>query len=122
MRTLAWHCAHDSKILLVNEVTRILSEIESGDDGMGVIYLASQKVPVRGNVALKVIKAGMDTEQVVARFEAERQAMAMMNHHNIAKGLDAGATDAGRPYFVMELGHERRSWASCPMNATGLVP
>ena len=74
-----------------------------GDGGMGVVYMAAQKEPVRRNVALKVIKAGMDTQQVVARFEAERQAMAMMNHPNIAKVLDAGATDTGRPYFVMEL-------------------
>ena len=74
-----------------------------GEGGMGVVYMASQKEPVHRNVALKVIKAGMDTQQVVARFEAERQAMAMMNHPNIAKVLDAGATDAGRPYFVMEL-------------------
>ena len=68
-----------------------------GDGGMGVVYMAAQKEPVRRTVALKVIKAGMDTHQVVARFKAERQAMAMMNHPNIAKVLDAGATDAGRP-------------------------
>ncbi len=74
-----------------------------GDGGMGVVYMAAQKEPVRRMVALKVIKAGMDTQQVVARFEAERQALAMMDHPNIAKILDAGATDAGRPYFVMEL-------------------
>ncbi len=80
---------------------KLLEQI--GDGGMGVVYMAAQKEPVRRTVALKVIKAGMDTHQVVARFEAERQAMAMMNHPNIAKVLDAGATDAGRPYFVMEL-------------------
>ncbi len=70
---------------------------------MGVVYLAEQEQPVRRRVALKVIKPGMDTDQVVARFEAERQALAMMDHPGIAKVLDAGATDSGRPYFVMEL-------------------
>jgi eukaryotic-like serine/threonine-protein kinase len=74
-----------------------------GEGGMGAVYLAEQKEPVRRKVALKVIKPGMDTRQVVARFEAERQALAMMNHPSIAKVLDAGATEAGRPYFVMEL-------------------
>ncbi len=74
-----------------------------GDGGMGVVYMAEQKVPVSRRVALKVIKPGMDTRQVIARFEAERQALSMMDHPNIAKVLDAGATDAGRPYFVMEL-------------------
>ena len=65
--------------------------------------MAEQEEPVRRRVALKIIKLGMDTKQVVARFEAERQALAMMDHPNIAKVLDAGATDTGRPYFVMEL-------------------
>ena len=65
--------------------------------------MAEQEEPVRRKVALKVIKLGMDTRQVVARFEAERQTLALMHHLNIAKVLDAGATDAGRPYFVMEL-------------------
>ena len=74
-----------------------------GEGGCGVVYVAEQTVPVRRRVALKVIKLGMDTKQVVARFEAERQALAMMDHPNIAKVLDAGTTDAGRPYFVMEL-------------------
>ena len=74
-----------------------------GEGGCGVVYVAEQTEPVRRRVALKVIKLGMDTKQVVARFEAERQALAMMDHPNIAKVLDAGATDAGRPYFVMEL-------------------
>ena len=74
-----------------------------GEGGMGEVYLAEQKEPVRRKVALKVIKPGMDTQQVVARFEAERQALAMMNHPNIARVLDAGTTDAGRPYFAMEL-------------------
>jgi eukaryotic-like serine/threonine-protein kinase len=74
-----------------------------GEGGCGVVYVAEQTEPVRRRVALKVIKLGMDTKQVVARFEAERQALAMMNHPNIAKVLDAGATENGRPYFVMEL-------------------
>jgi WD40 repeat protein/serine/threonine protein kinase len=74
-----------------------------GEGGCGVVYVADQTKPVRRRVALKVIKLGMDTKQVVARFEAERQALAMMDHPNIAKVLDAGATDTGRPYFVMEL-------------------
>ncbi|MBL9136157.1 MAG: tetratricopeptide repeat protein [Verrucomicrobiales bacterium] len=74
-----------------------------GEGGMGVVYMAEQDVPVRRRVALKIIKLGMDTRQVVARFEAERQALAMMDHPNIAKMLDAGATESGRPYFVMEL-------------------
>jgi WD40 repeat protein/serine/threonine protein kinase len=74
-----------------------------GEGGMGVVYVAEQREPVRRKVALKVIKPGMDSRQVVARFEAERQALAMMDHPNIAKVLDAGTTDGGRPYFVMEL-------------------
>ena len=74
-----------------------------GEGGCGVVYVAEQTEPVRRRVALKVIKLGMDTKQVVARFEAERQALAMMDHPNIAKVLDAGATENGRPYFVMEL-------------------
>src|SRR5256714_5080183 len=74
-----------------------------GEGGCGVVYVAEQEEPVRRRVALKVIKLGMDTKQVVARFEAERQALAMMDHPNIAKVLDAGTTEAGSPYFVMEL-------------------
>jgi len=74
-----------------------------GEGGCGVVYVAEQTEPVRRRVALKVIKLGMDTKQVVARFEAERQALAMMDHPNIAKVLDAGSTETGRPYFVMEL-------------------
>ncbi len=74
-----------------------------GEGGCGVVYVAEQTQPVRRRVALKVIKLGMDTKAVVARFEAERQALAMMDHPNIAKVLDAGTTDVGRPYFVMEL-------------------
>src|SRR5262249_39759843 len=74
-----------------------------GGGGMGTVYLAEQARPVRRTVALKVIKPGMDSARVVARFEAERQALALMDHPNIAKVLDAGATPTGRPYFVMEL-------------------
>ena len=74
-----------------------------GEGGFGVVYMAEQQEPVVRKVALKVIKLGMDTRQVVARFEAERQALALMDHPHIAKVLDGGATDAGRPFFVMEL-------------------
>ena len=74
-----------------------------GEGGFGVVYMAEQQQPVRRKVALKVIKPGMDTQAVVARFEAERQALAMMDHENIARVFDGGATDSGRPYFVMEL-------------------
>ncbi len=74
-----------------------------GEGGMGVVFMAEQTDPVRRKVALKIIKLGMDTKSVVARFEAERQALALMDHPNIAKVLDAGSTDTGRPYFVMEL-------------------
>src|SRR5437773_3507592 len=74
-----------------------------GEGGCGVVYMAAQEEPVRRRVALKVIKLGMDTKNVIARFEAERQALALMDHPNIARVLDAGCTDTGRPYFVMEL-------------------
>src|SRR6266478_4649876 len=74
-----------------------------GEGGCGVVYMAEQEQPVRRMVALKVIKLGMDTKSVIARFEAERQALALMDHPNIAKILDVGATDTGRPFFVMEL-------------------
>jgi non-specific serine/threonine protein kinase/serine/threonine-protein kinase len=74
-----------------------------GEGGFGVVYMAEQQHPVRRKVALKVIKPGMDSKQVIARFEAERQALAMMDHRNIARVLDAGATDSGRPFVVMEL-------------------
>ena len=80
---------------------KLLEQI--GEGGMGVVYVAEQMQPVRRRVALKVIKPGMDTRQVIARFEAERQALAMMDHPNIAKVHDAGTTAAGLPYFVMEL-------------------
>jgi eukaryotic-like serine/threonine-protein kinase len=82
---------------------KLLQQI--GEGGMGVVYMAEQEEPVRRKVALKIIKPGMDTSQVVARFEAERQALAMMDHQNIARVLDAGTTESGRPYFVMELVH-----------------
>src|SRR3954449_9780483 len=78
---------------------------ELGEGGMGTVYMAEQTQPVRRKVALKVIKAGMDSRQIIARFEAERQALAVMDHVNIARVLDAGATESGRPYFVMELVH-----------------
>ena len=74
-----------------------------GEGGFGVVYVAEQASPVRRKVALKIVKPGMDTKNVIARFEAERQALALMDHPNIARVLDAGATDSGRPYFVMEL-------------------
>ncbi len=80
---------------------KLLEQI--GEGGMGVVYMADQQAPLRRRVALKIIKPGMDTRQVIARFEAERQALALMDHPNIARVLDAGATDSGRPYFVMEL-------------------
>jgi len=73
-----------------------------GEGGMGLVYLAEQQEPVRRQVALKVIKPGMDSRQVIARFEAERQALAVLDHSNIARVLDAGTTKTGRPYFVME--------------------
>lgn len=80
---------------------KLLQQI--GEGGMGTVYMAEQTEPVRRQVALKLIKTGMDTKQVLARFEAERQALALMDHPNIARVLDASATPAGRPYFVMEL-------------------
>ena len=82
---------------------KLLQQI--GEGGFGVVFMAEQQQPVRRRVALKVIKPGMDTRQVIARFEAERQALALMDHPNIARVFDAAATDSGRPYFVMELVH-----------------
>ncbi len=79
---------------------RILQTL--GEGGMGTVYLAEQTKPIHRRVALKIIKLGMDTRQVIARFETEREALALMNHPNVAKVFDAGATDQGRPYFVME--------------------
>jgi serine/threonine protein kinase/Tfp pilus assembly protein PilF len=80
---------------------KLLQQI--GEGGMGTVYMAEQTRPVQRKVALKIIKPGMDSRQVIARFEAERQALALMDHPNIARVLDAGTTEAGRPYFVMEL-------------------
>src|SRR5881397_3920106 len=93
---------------------KLLQQI--GEGGCGVVYLAEQETPVRRRVALKVIKLGMDTKNVIARFEAERQALAMMDHPNIAKVLDAGATETGRPYFVMELVRGIRITEYCDQN------
>ena len=104
-------CANTDSTLVINELSekpgdqigryKLLQQI--GEGGCGVVYMAEQEKPIRRRVALKVIKLGMDTKSVIARFEAERQALALMDHPNIAKVLDAGATDTGRPYFVMEL-------------------
>jgi serine/threonine protein kinase/tetratricopeptide (TPR) repeat protein len=82
---------------------KLLEQI--GEGGFGVVFMAEQTQPVRRKLALKILKPGMDTRQVIARFEAERQALAMMDHINIARVLDGGATETGRPYFVMELVH-----------------
>jgi WD40 repeat protein/tRNA A-37 threonylcarbamoyl transferase component Bud32 len=87
-----------------------------GEGGFGEVWMAEQKEPVKRRVALKIIKLGMDTKQVVARFEAERQALAMMDHPKIAKVLDGGATDSGRPYFVMELVRGVRITDYCEQN------
>jgi hypothetical protein len=84
-------------------IGRYRLERKLGEGGCGTVYQAEQEEPVRRKVALKIIKLGMDTKNVIARFGAERQALAMMDHPNIARALDAGATDKGRPYFVMEL-------------------
>ena len=91
-----------------------------GDGGFGVVYMAEQREPVKRRVALKIIKAGMDVKEVIARFEAERQALALMDHPNIAKVLDGGATDTGRPYFVMELVRGVRITDFCDQNQLGL--
>ena len=93
---------------------KLLQQI--GEGGCGVVYMAEQQEPVRRKVALKVIKLGMDTKSVIARFEAERQALALMDHPNIAKVLDAGATETGRPYFVMELVHGTKITDYCDEN------
>ena len=90
---------------------RLLHRIGTG--GMGEVWLAEQTRPVKRQVALKVIKAGMDTAQVVARFEAERQALAVMSHPAIAQVFDAGATPEGRPYFVMEYVHGEAITSYC---------
>jgi eukaryotic-like serine/threonine-protein kinase len=93
---------------------KLLEQI--GEGGCGVVYMAEQQEPIRRKVAFKVIKLGMDTKQVIARFEAERQALALMDHPNIAKVLDAGATETGRPYFVMELVRGQRITEYCDEN------
>ena len=93
---------------------KLLEEI--GEGGCGSVYMAEQEEPVRRRVALKLIKAGMDTRSVIARFEAERQALALMDHPNIARVLDAGATETGRPYFVMELVRGVRITQFCDEN------
>ncbi len=91
-----------------------------GEGGFGMVFMAEQQRPVRRKVALKVIKPGMDTRQVVARFEAERQALALMDHPNIAKVLDGGETVGGRPYFVMELVHGMPVTQFCDRNHLGV--
>ena len=87
-----------------------------GEGGMGAVYMAEQELPLRRRVALKILKLGMDTRRIIARFEAERQALAMMEHPNIARVLDAGATETGRPYFVMELVRGVPITAYCDQN------
>ena len=87
-----------------------------GEGGCGVVYMAEQELPVRRRVALKIIKLGMDTKSVIARFETEQQALALMDHPNIARVLDAGATRSGRPFFVMELVHGVRLTEFCDEN------
>src|SRR5207244_1792821 len=84
------------------QIGRYFIEQLIGEGGMGSVYKAEQREPIRRTVAIKVIKLGMDTREVIARFESERQALALMNHPNVARVLDAGASDTGRPYFVME--------------------
>src|SRR5947207_2100256 len=100
-QTISMALPLDEKPGTMIERYKLLEKI--GEGGFGVVYVAEQREPVKRKVALKIIKLGMDTRQVVARFEAERQALALMDHPNIAKVLDAGATETGRPYFVMEL-------------------
>ena len=97
---------------------KLLEQI--GEGGMGVVYMAAQQTPVKRKVAIKVIKPGMDTKQVIARFEAERQALALMDHPNIARVVDAGATESGRPYFVMELVRGIPLTDYCQREALGL--
>ncbi|HWW01157.1 MAG TPA: serine/threonine-protein kinase [Candidatus Acidoferrum sp.] len=91
-----------------------------GEGGCGVVYMAEQEQPIRRRVALKIIKLGMDTRNVIARFEAERQALALMDHPNIARVLDAGATDTGRPYFVMELVYGVKITDYCDQNRVSM--
>src|SRR5580692_10647991 len=93
---------------------KLLEQI--GQGGFGVVYAAEQQEPVRRRVALKIIKLGMDTKEVIGRFEAERQALALMDHPNIARVFDAGATASGRPYFVMEMVKGERVTDYCDKN------
>ncbi len=90
-----------------------------GEGGMGVVYVAEQTSPMRRKVALKIIKLGMDTKEVIARFDSERQALALMNHPGIARILDAGATDGGRPYFVMEYVKGEQITSYCDRHRLG---
>src|SRR5262249_48574097 len=92
-----------------------------GEGGMGMVYMAEQREPVVRKVALKIIKLGMDTKQVVGRFEAERQALALMDHPNIAKVFEAGATETGRPYFAMELVRGIKITEYCDENSLATV-
>jgi eukaryotic-like serine/threonine-protein kinase len=96
---------------------RLLQRI--GEGGMGDVWLAEQRHPVHRQVALKVIKAGMDTREVITRFEAERQALALMNHPNIAAVYEAGATPEGHPYFAMEYVHGMSARASSTRTRRG---
>src|SRR5438270_11579943 len=98
--TLALHSASEEPGASIGPY-KLLQKL--GEGGMGTVWAAEQTEPVKRRVALKLIKPGMDSAQVLRRFEAERQALAMMDHTNIAKVLDAGTSDQGRPYFVMEL-------------------
>jgi serine/threonine protein kinase len=91
-----------------------------GEGGYGVVYMADQEQPIRRRVALKIIKLGMDTKNVIARFEAERQALSLMDHPNIARVLDAGATETGRPYFVMELVYGVKITEYCDQNRVSM--
>src|SRR6202453_4780662 len=97
---------------------KLLQQI--GEGGCGVVFMAEQEEPVRRRVALKIIKPGMDTKSVIARFEAERQALALMDHPNIAKVFDAGATASGRPYFVMQLIRGIKITEYCDQNSLSL--
>src|SRR5713101_407213 len=94
---------------------KLLQQI--GEGGCGVVYMAEQEEPVRRRVALKIIKLGMDTKGVIARFEAERQALALMDHPNIAKVFDAGAAVSGRPYFVMQLIRGDKTTEYCDLHS-----
>src|SRR5262249_50228267 len=103
--------AHDPRVTTAGPVTECPGRIvgpykllqQIGEGGMGTVFMAEQQQPVQRKVAVKIIKPGMDSRQVIARCEAERQALPLMDHPNIAKVFDGGTTDSGRPYFVMEL-------------------